>query len=136
MELKNLITNDRVIEKEHPAFDGLIVKLAYVSREKTKKLIDRSTITEFDRKSREPVEKVDNDLFLSLYVPEVVKGWKGFKYRYLSELLPVDLSSVENIDDELEYTESNAIELMKNSVDFDSWISSVTKDIKNFNKNS
>lgn len=135
MELKNLITNEKQIEVEHPAFDGLFIKVAYVSREKTKKFIEKATVTEFDRKTREPIEKVDNDLFLSLFVPAVVKGWRGFKYEYLQELVPVDLSAVDP-NDELEFTDSNALELMKNSVEFDSWVSSTTKNIKNFNKSS
>jgi hypothetical protein len=135
MELKNLITNDREIEIEHPGFDGLFVKLAYVSRETTKKFIEKATTSAFDRKTREMSEHVDNDLFLDMYVPATVKGWKGFKYKYLEELLPVDLSSVDP-EDELDYTTANALQLMKNSIEFDSWVSSVVRDIKNFNKNS
>lgn len=134
MELKNLITNDRIIEIEHPVFDGLFVELAYVSREKIKKFIDKATVTKFDRKTREQAESVDNDLFLGLYVPAVLKGWRGFKLEYLQELVPVDLSEAEG--DELDYSEDNAINLVKNSVEFDDWINSVVKDIKNFNKSS
>lgn len=135
MELKNLITNDRVIEIEHPVFDGLFVKLAYVSRETTKKFIDKATVTKFDRKTREQTESVDNDLFLSMYVPALLKGWRGFKLEYLEELVPVDLSEADK-DSELDYSEDNAIELVKNSVEFDDWINSIVKDIKNFNKSS
>lgn len=135
MELKNLITNDREIEIEHPIFEGLFVKVAYVPREKIKKFLDRATVTAFDRKTRKETEEVDNDLFLSMYVPSLLKGWKGFKYSYLQELIPVDLSQVE-ITDELEYTEDNALLLMKNSIEFDDWISTIVKDIKNFNKSS
>jgi len=134
MELKNLITNDKVIEVEHPVFDGLFVKLAYVSRETTKKFIEKATVTQFDRKSREQKESVDNDLFLNMYVPALLKGWKGFKLEYLQELIPIDTSSAEG--EELDYSEQNAIELVKNSVEFDDWINSIVKDIKNFNKNS
>lgn len=135
MELKNLITNDREIEVEHPIFDGLFVKVAYVPRERIKKFLDKATVTTFDRKTRKETEEVDNDLFLGMYVPALLKGWKGFKYEYLQELIPVDLSEVE-ADGELEYTEDNALTLMKNSVEFDDWVSTIVKDIKNFNKSS
>jgi len=134
MELKNLITNDRVIKVEHPLYDGLVVELAYVSREKIKKFLDRSTVAAFDRKTRKQEEEVDNDLFLSMYVPALLKNWTGFKYEYLKELIPVDLTGVEG--EELEYSENNALELMKNSTEFDDWVSSIVKDIKNFNKSS
>lgn len=135
MELQNLITNDRVIELEHPLFDELLVTLAYVPRETIKKFLDKSTVMSFDRTSRKEKENVDNDLFLSMYVPALLKGWKGFKYSYLQELLPVDLSQVDP-EETLPYTEGNALELMKNSAEFDDWVSSIVKDIKNFNKNS
>jgi len=136
MELKNLITTDKVIEVEHPLYEGLKVKLAYIPRETLKKYMERATISTFDKMSRKLVEEVDNDLFMKLYVPDLIKSWSGFKYRYLEELLPVDLSKVDDLDEELPYTEDNAIELMKNSSEFDEWISSIVRDVKNFNKNS
>lgn len=135
MELKSLITNDKIIEIEHPGFEGLIITLAYISRERVKKLIEKATTSSFSRKTHQLEEKVDQDLFLNMYIPEVIKGWKGFKYEYLEELVPVDLSSV-SPDAELDYSKNNAIELMKNSNDFDNWITSVVNDIKNFNKSS
>lgn len=136
MELKNLIANNKIIEVEHPELPGFIVKVAFISRELTKKLIDRSTTTQYNRKTRQPEEEVDNDLFLSLYTKELIKGWKGLKLSYLPDLVPVDFSGTEIEDKELEYSEENALDLMKNSTDFDSWLSTVVKDVKNFNKSN
>lgn len=135
MELKSLITNDKIIKVEHPDYDGLVVELKYVPREKLKKFIEKATVTTYDRKAKGTVEELDDELFSSLYVPELIKGWTGFKYKFLSELLPVDLSAVDP-EDELEYSVENAIVLLKNSPEFDDWVSSIVKDVKNFNKNS
>jgi len=51
-------------------------------------------------------------------------------------MLPVDLSDVEDEEDELEFSEANAQLLMKNGVDFDSWVTSVLDDVEVFTKNS
>lgn len=137
MELKNLISSNKVIKVEHPGLDGFIVDVAFISRDLTKKLVDKSTTSIYNRKTRQPEEDVDNDLFMRLYTKELVKGWTGLRLSYLPELVPVDFSSTEYADDEmLEYSEQNALDLMKNSTDFDNWLSSVVKDVKNFNKSN
>ena len=135
MDLKSLITNNKIIETEHPELEGFVVTRGFISREKTKKLIEKATTTKYNRKTHQPEETIDNDLFLSMYTKELIKDWKGLKYAYLTELLPVDISQVDG-EEELEYSEENALDLMKNSSDFDTWLSSVTGDIRNFNKSS
>lgn len=135
MDLKSLITNNKIIETEHPELEGFVVTIGFISREKTKKLIEKATTTKYNRKTHQPEETIDNDLFLSMYTKELIKDWKGLKYAYLTELLPVDISQVDG-EEELEYSEENALDLMKNSSDFDTWLSSVTGDIRNFNKSS
>ncbi len=46
----------------------------------------------------------------------------------------VDLSSIKDLNEELEYSEENALVLMKNSTEFDNFISDVTSDLSNFQK--
>ena len=136
LELKNIISTNKVIEVEHPILEGFKVKVAYVSKEVVKKLITKSTSIQYDQKARQPIEKVDDELFLKLYTAETIKGWSGLKINYLPDLIPVDMEKVENNDEELVYSEENALTLMKNSSDFDAWISSVISDVKNFNKSN
>ena len=133
MELKSLITNNTTVEVEHPNLEGFVVTIGYMSKDKTKKIIDRSTTTKFSKISHKIEEDVDSDLFLKLYTKELIKGWKGLKLSYLLELIPVDLTDY-NLEDELDYSESSALDLMKGSSDFDNWLSSVVADVGNFNK--
>ena len=135
MDLKNLITENKIITAEYPSLDGFKVQIAYLGRDKMKKLADRATTTKFNTRSKVPEEDVDNDLFLSLYVKELIKGWEGLKVEYLIDLLPVDISE-EDADAELEYSEKNALELMKSSPNFDNWVSIIISDIGNFNKSN
>lgn len=137
MSLKNLVAQDRTIKVDHPYLEGLVVEFSYIPREEVKKLMKRATTQTFDRKTHQPVEELDESLFTELYVKQVIKGWSGFKYNYLKELMAVDFSDFEgDLDSELPYTEEDALILMKNSPDFDTWVTSVTGDIKNFNKSN
>ena len=74
---------------------------------------------------------MDDDLFLTEYVKAVIKGWKGLKYQYVSQLLLIDTSSID-LQDELRFTQENAELLMKNSADFDTWVTEVVGDLENF----
>ena len=74
---------------------------------------------------------MDDDLFLTEYVKAVIKGWKGLKYEFVSQLLLIDTSSID-LQDELRFTQENAELLMKNSADFDTWVTEVVGDLENF----
>ena len=63
----------------------------------------------------------------------MIKGWKGLKYEYVSQLLLIDTTSI-NLQDELRFTQENAELLMKNSADFDTWVTEVVGDLENFTK--
>lgn len=85
-------------------------------------------------KNRQPVEELNDELFLELYVKNAIKGWSGLKLKYLEQLAPVDLSN-QDAEAELEYSEENALYLMKNSTNFDSFISEQVTDLGNFSAN-
>ena len=65
------------------------------------------------------------------YVQAILKGWTGLKYKYLEEFLLVDVSG-QNPDDELPYSLENAELLMRNSGDFDQWVTDTVGDLENF----
>ena len=98
------------------------------------KLRKRCVTTKFNKKTHQPEEELNDDKFLTEYTKAVIKGWKGLKYRYLEELLLVDVSSLEP-DDELPYTQENAELLMKNANMFDTWVTETVGDLENFTGN-
>jgi len=136
MDLKSLITDKKEIQVEHPNLEGFLVKVAFISKDQTKKMLDRSTTNKYSKRTHKLEEEVDNDLFLKLYAKALIKGWSGLKYTYLTELLPVDLSAIDDLETEIEYSEENALDLLKGSTDFDNWLSSVVSDISLFNSTS
>lgn len=131
ISLKSLLVPSKSVEVEYPGMPGFILDIAFLSRETLLNIRKKSTKTAF--KNRQPVEEFNDELFLQLYVENAVKGWKGFKLSYLEQLAPVDLTN-QDMDAELEYTTENALFLMKNSTNFDAFISEQVSDLGNFSK--
>lgn len=133
VSLKSLLTPSKTVSMEMPGFDGFEVKLTYLAREELLKLRNRSVKQVLNKKTRAYEEQLDNDKFLVEYCKAIIKGWKGLKYKYLEELLLVDTSEVD-LEDELAWTSENAEILMKNSGDFDNWVSETVGELENFTK--
>jgi len=132
VSLKNMLVPSKEISIEYPGMPGFEVNVCFLSRETLQTIRKKATKTTF--KNRQPVEELNDDLFLELYVRGSIKGWRGLKMRYLEQLAPVDLSD-QDPEAELEYTEENALYLMKSSVNFDAFISEQVTDLGNFSKN-
>jgi len=133
VSLKSLLVPSKTVEVEYPGFDGFKLKLAFMSRETLVSIRKKSTKTTF--KNRQPVEDLDDKLFLKLYVNAAIKGWSGFKYKYLNELAPTEIDPKDD-NKELEYTEENALALMEASSNFDAFISETVSDLSAFTKSS
>jgi len=129
LSLKTLLVPSKSVQVEYPGMPGFVVDLAFLSRETLLSIRKKSTKTSF--KNRQATEEFNEDLFLQLYVDAAVKGWNGFKLSYLEQLAPVDLTD-KDLDSELGYTAENALYLMKNSSNFDAFISEQVSDLGNF----
>lgn len=137
--LANAIIESKTIETEFPGYDGLILSLAHLTRDELKAIRKRATTSKFSKKTKQPEEEVDSDLFQNLWVAAVLVGWKGFKYKYLEDMVPVDLSEVpadvyKNGEGFFPYDKEDAAMLMVNAPAFESWIGGEIEDIGNFTK--
>jgi len=131
ISLASLMTPSKTVSIDFPGCPGMSVDLCYLAREELLKLRKKCVTTKFSKKTRQPEEELDEERFLTEYCKAVIKGWSGFKYRYLEELLLVDVSTLDP-EDELLYTQENAELLMKNSSDFDTWVTETVGDLENF----
>ena len=134
VSLASLMTASKTVAIEFPGYKGMEVSLCYLAREELLKLRKRCVTTKFDKKTRQPEENLDEEKFIVEYCKAVIKGWSGLKYRYLEELLLVDISNLD-AEDELPYTQDNAELLMKNSNVFDTWVTEAVGDLENFTGN-
>ena len=129
LSLKTLLVPSKSVEVEYPGFPGFKIDVSFLSRETLVNIRKKATKTTF--KNRTSTEEVNDDLFLQLYVQASIKGWSGLKLSYLEQLAPVDLTG-QDMDNELEFTEENALFLMKSSSNFDAFVSETVTDLGNF----
>jgi hypothetical protein len=129
ISLKTLLVPSKTVDVDYPGLTGFTVKVSFLSRETLVNIRKKATKTTF--KNRQAIEELNDDLFLQLYVKESIKGWTGLTLSHLEQLAPVDLTG-QDPEAELEYSEENALFLMKNSTNFDAFISETVTELGNF----
>ena len=132
VSLKSLMTPSKTVDFEYPGCDDFNVSLCYLAREELMKLRNRCVKQAFNRKTRSYEEQMDDDKFLEEYTKAVIKGWTGFKLGFAKNMLLLgELTPAQEIQ-ELEFTQENVEVLMKNSSDFDTWVTEQVGDLENF----
>ena len=131
MELKSLMIDTKSVWMPFPGTEGFEVEIANLSRKEMTAMRKNCTIQKFDRKLRTVVEAIDEDKFVSLFTEKTVKNWKGLTYRILSSLILIKTEGLD-MDEELEYSQENAEQLITGSVEFDNWLNEVVYDLDNF----
>ena len=133
VSLATLMTPSKTVSVDFPETEGFKVELTYLARDEILKLRNKCLKQKFNKKTRAFEEQLDEDTFLTEYVKAIIKGWSGFKYKYLQDMMLIDTTSL-NEEDELPFTQENAEILMKNSPDFDTWVTETVGDLENFTK--
>jgi hypothetical protein len=135
MELKKLMIDTKSVWIDFPGLSGFQVEVANLSRKELTGLRKKCTGQKFDRKTRQVIESLDEEKFVSEFTKSVVKGWKGLTLEYLETLLLIDMGG-QNPEEELEYTTDNAETLVSSSTEFDTWLNEVVFDLDNFRTGS
>lgn len=133
LSLKTLLVPSKTVEIDYPGMPGFKVKVSFLSRETLVNIRKKATKTTF--KNRQAADELNDEVFLQLYVKESIKGWDGLKLSYLEQLAPVDLTG-QDLEAELDFSEENALFLMKNSSNFDAFVSETVTDLGNFQTSS
>ncbi len=129
LNLKALLVPSKETTIEFPGMPGFALELSFLSRESLQKIRKQATKTVY--KNRQPIEELDDDVFLELYVKSTIRGWKGLQLKYLQELAPIKIGDADP-SAELPYTEEDALGLMRSSVNFDNFISETATSLGNF----
>ena len=132
VSLKSLMTPTKTVEFDYPGCEGFKVKLCYLAREELIKLRNRCVNQVFNKKTRSYEEEMDNERFLTEYTKAVIKGWAGFKLGYAKNMLLLGDMSPEQEQQELDFSQENIEVLMKNSGDFDNWVTEQVGELENF----
>ena len=95
----------------------------------------KCTTTKFDRKTRQAVEDLDEEKFITEFSRSVIKNWKGLTLEHLETLILVDIDE-QDPKSELEFSIDNAETLVSSSTEFDTWLNEVVFDLDNFRTGS
>tara|TARA_R110002167_G_scaffold365006_1_gene588487 strand:+ start:55 stop:507 length:453 start_codon:yes stop_codon:yes gene_type:complete len=135
MDLKKLMVDTKAVWIDFPGLKGFEVEIANLSRKELNGLRKKCTTTKFDRKTRQAVETLDEEKFVTEFSRSVIKNWKGLTLEHLETLLLVDIDG-QDPKKELEFTEDNAETLVSSSTEFDTWLNEVVFDLDNFRTGS
>jgi hypothetical protein len=131
MDLKKLMVDTKAVWVDFPGLKGFEIEVANLSRKELTGLRKKCTTTKFDRKTRQAVEELDEEKFVTEFSRAVIKNWKGLTLAHLETLLLVDIDG-QDATKELEFTEDNAETLVSSSTEFDTWLNEVVFDLDNF----
>jgi|TARA_B110000444_G_C18736916_1_gene546076 hypothetical protein len=131
MDLKKLMVDTKAIWIDFPGLEGFSAQLCNLSRKELTNLRKKCTTTKFDRKTRQPIETLDDEKFIDEFSTSVVKGWKGLTLAHLETLILIDMDG-QDPETLLPFTEDNARLLVSSSSEFDTWLNEVVFDLDNF----
>ena len=131
MKLKDLMVDTKSAWIDFPGCPGFEVEVCNLSRKELIALRKRCIAQKFDRKTRQMVEDLDEDKFVTEFTKATIRNWRGLKLKYLEDLILVDLSKQDE-EQELDYDQEQAELLVSNSTEFDNWINEVFFDLANF----
>ena len=131
MELKKLMVDSKSVWMDFPGLSGFSVEVANLSRKELTGLRKRCTSQKFDRKTRQLVETLDEERFVTEFAEASVKNWKGLTVEHLETLILIDTTE-QDPDTEVEFSRENAEVLVTNSSEFDTWLNEVVFDLDNF----
>jgi hypothetical protein len=130
-KIANLIAKETVIDVEFPDIEGFVVKLVYLGRDELVRIRNSSLAYKFNKRTRQREEEVDSDKFIEEYTRRAIKGWNGLKVGHLPKLLPVDISALDP-NEPVDYSEEDALDLIKNSTVFDQFVTDAMNDYEKF----
>jgi hypothetical protein len=116
---------------EYPEFEGFEIEVATLARQELIGIRKSCMFQKFDRKTHQKIDELDEPKFIRKFTEATVKNWKGLKYKYLEMLIPVDISKVDP-EEEMPFSIDDAVLLVSNSGDFDTWLNEVVFDLDNF----
>ena len=132
-KIKSMLVKESSTWVDFPDIDGFAVNLRYINREELLKIRNASLTYKFNKRTRQKEEEVDSAKFIEHYAEKAIADWRGLKVKHLPLLLPVDITGM-NGNDAIDYSEEEAVELLKNSTIFDQFVSDSLNDFEQFSR--
>ena len=132
-KIKKMMAEQSSVWVDYPDIEGFSVNLKYLTREDLMKIRNASLTYKFNKRTRQREEEVENDRFLENYANKAIVGRKGLKVKQMPALMPVDITGMD-AEENIDYSNEDAIELLKNSTVFDQFVTDAMNDFEQFSK--
>lgn len=108
--------------------------LNYIDKSEMTRLNGQFTRLKFNPKTHNKDEELDTEGLTKRICELGVAGWSGVTPRWLSTLIPIDMSSVADMDEEIPFSQENLQELFKSVFGLEGWIFENVRNGESFNK--
>ena len=115
----------------YPGSEKFEVLVANLARDKLIALRKKCIETRFDRKTRQPIEELNEKKFITEFSGATIKNWRGLTLKQLETMILINTGEADP-ESELEYSPENAELLVSNSAEFDTWLNETVFDLDNF----
>lgn len=132
MNIAQLVLKTKTVEFAHEKYPEFKVKLTYLSKPEQARLQEDSMVTKVDSDSGYPYSEACRETFVKNYATRVVTDWTGLTYGMLAEMLLIDESAIEDLDESVAYSVDNAVTLLTHSKDFEAWVIAKVAKLDNF----
>jgi hypothetical protein len=132
-KIASVVAKNSSVWVDYPDIDGFSVQLTYLTREDLVKIRNKSLIFKWNKRTRQREEEIDNDKFLESYAEKAIKSWKGLKVKHLPVLMPADITKMD-AEEAIEHSIEEANSLLKNSSEFDQFVTDSMSDFEQFSK--
>ncbi len=132
LNFASLVLDAKTVEFDFPSMEGFKVKITYTTAEKYASLRKECVTTKLDPNTGYPMESVDQEKWNSAFCKQTISGWTGLTYEFLATMILLDESAIEDMSEEVEYSEEGAETLLKHSKAFDAWVKERMSDLNNF----
>jgi hypothetical protein len=122
---------EKCIKVDFPRYKSFKVEMCYLPREVITGIRERNTVISFNRVSRQKEETVDTDKFMDEYIKSVIVGWSGLTLEIVKNLVPIAVKE-EDLKTPVPYSHDDAMWLVKNSTEFDSFVSDTLNQVDLF----
>lgn len=130
IDLSKVALDTREAKVEFTGIPGFVVHVKHISRAAATKLMDKCKVPVMENGIVSHFENND-DLYMSELAQSGIVGWTGLTVAGVEQLMLADLSS-EDPSTEVEYTNENAIQLIKSSRSFLNFVNDIVYKIDSF----
>jgi hypothetical protein len=132
--IAQLVLPSKSAEFKLTGFGDFKVTLNHLSKSELARIRENSLVTKMDEETGIPYTDLDKDKYLDNYAEKAILGWTGLTGHVLSKLVLIDEDRFGNLDEEVDFSVTNAVSLLDNSKIFDTWVSQTLGKLDNFRK--